>query len=86
MVAEFERYGVAQFRTLIGYLELIGGLGQIIGYYYSQILFTSASIGLLTLMFLAIILRARLRDPFIQIIPAGLLFLINFYLLYQVAN
>ena len=63
MVAEFERYGVSQFRTLVGYLELAGGLGQVIGYYYSQYLFAAASLGLATLMFMAIILRLRLQDP-----------------------
>ena len=83
MVEEFERYGVSRFRTLVGYLELLGGLGQIVGYYYSHYLFMSASLGLATLMFMAIILRARLRDPFLEIIPAAGLFMINAYLLYQ---
>ena len=81
MIEEFERYGVAQFRTLVGYLELLGGLGQIIGYYISTELFLAASLGLATLMFMAIILRTKLRDPFLEIIPAAVLFVINAYLL-----
>tara|TARA_Y100000589_G_scaffold150622_1_gene143679 strand:+ start:1077 stop:1343 length:267 start_codon:yes stop_codon:yes gene_type:complete len=85
MVAEFERYGVSQFRTLVGYLELAGGLGQVIGYYYSEYLFAAASLGLATLMFMAIILRLRLQDPILEIIPAAVLFVINVYLLYALA-
>ncbi len=85
MVAEFERYGLSQFRTLVGYLELAGGLGQIIGYYYSQYLFAAASLGLVTLMFMALILRLRLQDPYLEIIPAAVLFVINAYLLYDLA-
>ena len=81
MIEEFERYGVAQFRTLVGYLELLGGLGQLIGYYISTELFLAASLGLTTLMFMAIILRTKLRDPFLEIIPAAVLFIINAYLL-----
>ena len=83
MIEEFERYGVAQFRTLVGYLELFGGLGQIIGYYISTELFLAASLGLTTLMFMAIILRTKLRDPFLEIIPAAVLFFINAYLLFN---
>ena len=82
MVEEFERYGVARFRTLVGYLELIGGLGQIIGYYYSLPLFLTASLGLTVLMLMAVVLRVKLRDPFLEIIPAAVLFVINAYLLY----
>ena len=86
MVEEFERYGVARFRTLVGYLELIGGLGQIIGYYLSEMLFLAASLGLTVLMFLAVILRARLRDPFVETLPAVVLFVINAYLVYSYIN
>lgn len=86
MVEEFKRYGVSKFRTLVGYLELLGGLGQIIGYYYSELLFSVASLGLTVLMFMAVILRTRLRDPFVETLPAVALFMINAYLVYNFIN
>ena len=32
LIAEFERYGVPQFRTLTGLLQLLGGLGILGGF------------------------------------------------------
>lgn len=80
MVKEFERYGVAKFRDLVGYLELLGGLGQIVGYFYSFPLYVFASTGLTLLMLMAVVLRVKLKDPLIQIIPAAGLLLINAFL------
>ena len=81
MVEEFERYGLKQFRLLVGYLELLGGLGQIVGYYFYPPLFIAATLGITVLMFMAIGLRTKLRDPIHQVLPALLLFALNAYLL-----
>ena len=83
MIKEFERYGVAKFRTLVGYLELLGGMGQLLGYFYAFPLYIAANSGLVVLMFMAVILRTRLKDPFVQIVPAAGLLLINSLLLYE---
>ena len=37
LIAEFERYGVPQFRTLTGLLQLLGGMGILLGYYWSSL-------------------------------------------------
>ena len=83
MVAEFERYGVSKYRTLVGYLELLGGLGQLLGYFYLEQLFIFSTTGLVVLMSMAVTLRWRLKDPYIQIIPAAGLLVINAILLYD---
>ena len=83
MVEEFERYGVSRFRTLVGYLELLGGAGQLFGYFYLQPLYILATTGLLVLMSMAVVLRMSLKDPLIQITPAAGLLVINALLLYE---
>ena len=32
MVAEFQRYGLARFRRMVGALELLGAIGMLVGY------------------------------------------------------
>jgi hypothetical protein len=83
MINEFERYGLLKFRTLTGYLEVFGGLGCIIGYYLNNYLYLVACLGLALLMTGGVIVRLRVEDPLIQIIPAILLGAINYYLFYQ---
>ena len=69
MVTEFTRYGLSRFRKLTGILELLGGLGLIVGLFYPPILFLS-SLGLSVLMFLGVLVRLKTRDPLIEIFPA----------------
>jgi hypothetical protein len=76
MKFEFKRYDLEKFRTLTGYLELAGGIGQLIGLFYPILLILS-SIGLSLLMFLGTIVRLRVRDPWIDLIPAIFLMLLN---------
>ena len=50
---EFERYKLSKFRIITGVLELLGGVGSLVGILYSPILLLS-SFGLSMLMFLGI--------------------------------
>ncbi len=79
MVEEFERYGLGPFRTLTGLLELLGGLGSLIGILF-PILLTLSSLGLSVLMLLGMGVRIKVRDPWYEIIPAFLLMLVNAYI------
>ncbi len=83
MMNEFERYGLLKFRTLTGYLEVLGGLGCIVGYYFNNYLNLAACLGLALLMTAGVIIRVRVGDPFIQTIPAIALGVINYYLFYK---
>jgi len=82
MVEEFTRYGLLQFRTLAGYLELFGGIGCVVGYYFNPYLYILSCFGLAILMTLGIIVRVRIGDPFSQAIPALILGLLNYFLVF----
>ena len=76
MVAEFERYRLARFRSLTGTLQLAGSFGLFAGYFSRPLLLVSAG-GLATMMLLGVIVRLRIRDPLSAAIPAATLCALN---------
>lgn len=82
MELEFERYRLARFRRLVGFLEFGGGLGQLIGLNSPTFAIVSSA-GLALLMICGIWARQRIRDPWYLFLPAIILFLINTALLLQ---
>lgn len=81
MKREFDRYQLANFRVLVGILQLLGGIGLIIGYYYSSILWVFSSLGLAVLMILGTMVRIKIRDSFFQMTPALSYALLCLYIL-----
>jgi uncharacterized membrane protein YphA (DoxX/SURF4 family) len=81
MKEEFQRFGLTRFRRLVGLLELLGGLGSMLGLIYPYLLILSSA-GLSVLMLMGVVVRIRLKDPLIQISPAILLMLLNGYIFY----
>ncbi len=79
MADEFERFGLAKFRVLVGALEVLGGAGLLIGLWYLPLFLLAAS-GLTVLMLLGVGVRVRLRDGVLLTLPAFVLFVINGYL------
>ena len=79
MVDEFARYGLSPFRRLVGLLEVLGALGLLASLFIPLLVFPSAA-GLALLMALGVITRVRVRDPWIEAIPAGALMVINLFL------
>jgi len=79
---EFERYGFASKRTLVGTLQLLASLGLILGF-WKPVLGSAASFGLTLMMLLAILVRIRIKDSFLQTLPALFYLLLNLYLLLQ---
>jgi hypothetical protein len=69
MVLEFQRWGVANLRILTGTLELLGALGLIVGQWMPFIGFLAAA-GLSLLMVCGVLVRIRIRDSFLQTLPA----------------
>ena len=69
MISEFKRWGLADKRKLIGVCQLISGLGLILGFQFSAVLFSS-SIFICLMMLVAIIVRIRIRDKISDILPA----------------
>jgi hypothetical protein len=69
LVAEFERFGLARFRVLTGWLEVAGGVGLLAGLPWPG-LGAAAAAGLSALMALGVWARVRVGDPFLAMLPA----------------
>ena len=78
MEAEFERYHLAPYRTLTGALEMAAGAGLLAGLRFRPLLLLSAG-GLAAMMLGAIVVRLRVRDPLVSVLPAVLLLCVNLY-------
>jgi DoxX-like family len=80
MVAEFERYHLAPYRTLTGALEMAAGAGLLAGLRFRPLLLLSAG-GLAGMMIGAIVVRLRVGDPVASALPAVLLLIVNLFIL-----
>jgi hypothetical protein len=78
LVAEFDRYGLARFRVLVGSLEVAGALGLIAGWWLPP-LQTAAAAGLCALMLCGLWARWRIRDPWYAMLPAFILGVVNLW-------
>lgn len=76
MAADFERFGMAHLRILTGTLEVLGAAGLIAGQWIPSLLIASAS-GLALLMLLGLLTRLRHRDSLVEMLPAGVLMVVN---------
>ena len=77
---EFIRFGYARQRMLTGYLQLLGGLGLLAGYWLSIPLTFFAAAGLGTMMVFGFGVRLKIRDSFLASSPAFLYAILNLYL------
>ena len=75
-VNEFYRYGLSEYRTIIGFFQLLGGIGSIIGVFDKKILIIS-SLGLSVMMLLGVGVRIKINDTFIQTLPALTYLIVN---------
>lgn len=79
MVAEFERYGLARLRVLTAALQIAGSMGLLVGYVYRPLLLLSAA-GFAVMMSFAVLVRLKIRDPILAIVPACVLLCLNLVL------
>lgn len=82
MKDEFERFGLAPLRLLTGALEVLGGLGLLLGLTWPLALGVSSG-GLSLLMLFGLGVRVKMRDGFWQSLPALVLMLANLYILVE---
>lgn len=76
---EFQRYQLPRLRVLTGCLQISAGIGLIIGFRLPIVLL-AASLILGLMMFFAIIVRIRIKDSFLQMIPALVYLILNSYI------
>ncbi len=81
MKVEFERYGLARFRNLVGALEFLGALGLLVGFFYHPVLVLAAA-GLTLTMLMGIVTRIRIGDSLVQTLPAIVLMIVNAFVLW----
>jgi len=80
MKSEFIRYGYDGQRALTGCLQILGGLGLIIGFWASPFLAGFSATGLSLMMMFGFGVRLKIRDSFLQSSPAFLYAALNLYL------
>lgn len=79
MQREFQRYGLAQCRVLVGALQLLGGIGLLAGLQHPWVGQIAAG-GLALLMLLGVAVRIKIKDSTWQTLPAFAYMLLNTYL------
>jgi hypothetical protein len=78
MKLEFVRFGVSQFRLLTGILELMGGLGLLVGFLFNSTFFILLSAGgLSVLMLMGFGVRIKIKDGLLKSSPAFIFMVIN---------
>lgn len=80
MKSEFIRYGYDRQRPLTGVLQLLGAAGLIVGYWVSPLLAAAAALGLGLMMVFGFGVRLKIRDSFLQTLPALIYAALNIYL------
>ncbi len=83
MAVEFERYGLARFRALTGVLQLIGAIGLTFGILGFPWVGLIAAAGLSLQMLLGVCVRIKIRDSFVQAMPAFAYMCLNAYIAYR---
>lgn len=79
MTADFARFGLERFRVTTGVLEVLGGVGVLIGLRWAPALRISL-IGLSAIMLAGVVVRLRSGDALVEMAPAALLLALNGYL------
>ena len=75
-INEFYRYGLSEYIKIVGFFQLLGGMGCIVGLYHKRLLIIS-SLGLSIMMLLGVAVRIKINDSFFQTLPALLYLIIN---------
>ncbi len=79
MEREFTRYGLRLQRFVVGGLQWAAGVGLLLGM-IEPWLGRSAAAGLAAMMLVAVAVRIRIKDSFLETTPALFYLLLNIYL------
>jgi len=83
MVKEFQRFGLNEAqRKLTGILQILGGLGLVIGFEIIPLLALFSAVGLSLLMLMGFITRIKIKDNFYESSPSFVFMVLNGYLAY----
>lgn len=79
MQGEFERFGLAPYRTFVGLTQVLGAIGLLVGL-GAPVIGLLASGGLALQMLLGVGVRLFIRDSLLQTLPAFLYLVLNAFL------
>jgi len=79
MKREFERYQLKDLRILTGLLQILASLVLLLGL-MNPIFAIGGAVFLSIMMFVALWVRIRIRDPWFLMLPALFYFALNFYI------
>mgnify|MGYP001200131297 CR=1 FL=1 len=82
MKAEFERWGFQKYRLLISCTQLLCGFCLLLSFIYQFLLIYSTSI-LFIMMLGAVFVRIRIKDSFLEILPALIYLFLNAIMIYM---
>ena len=82
MKNEFKRFGLKKFALTIILLEILGGIGLLVGLKYNFMLIIS-SLGLAVLMLAGIVIRILVKDNLRIIFPAFFFMVLNAYIFWK---
>lgn len=85
MKSEFIRFGLKKFGILTAVLEILGGLGLLVGLKFNSLLMISSG-GLALLMFFGVLARIRVKDGLWVLLPALFFLFLNSYIFYNSMN
>jgi|TARA_B110000459_G_C16324810_1_gene365237 uncharacterized membrane protein YphA (DoxX/SURF4 family) len=84
MVSEYSRWGYDKLRVFLGWCQLLGGLGLLIGLLPGFSLLTSVTSFLLTIMMLtAVFTRIKSKDKLLYTLPSVFYSIINAFIFYN---
>ena len=82
MKSEFKRFGLEKAGAITAVLELMGGVGLLVGLRVQLILLISAG-GLAILMLLGVVIRIKVKDSLWISIPALFFMILNSYIFFM---
>ena len=82
MKSEYARWGYSDQRKIVGFLQLLGGLGLLIGIKI-DILLILTSFCFILMMNMAIFIRIKIKDNIVDILPAITYLFLNILILYN---
>lgn len=83
MVEEFKRFGLTEAqRKLTGVLQILGGLGLVVGFFVHPFIALISAAGLSALMLLGFITRIKIKDSFYESSPSFVFMVLNGYMAY----
>ena len=81
MKDEFSRWGVQKYRVLISCVQLLSGFSLLLSFFYPFLVIYCSSIFFI-MMLGAIFVRIRIKDSFLDTLPALLYFFLNTIIIY----